>query len=128
VKKLLSPRTAGFALVALLCVVMLFQLLMASGLILPGESWLLRISSLIVSLVLFFGILVVLEKLGLIRLLRQHRVINAILWVSGGFLFLSAVATFLLPGGFALLWLAVLSLAGSGLSWIVARAPFTGKS
>jgi hypothetical protein len=124
-KKLLSTRSAGFALIALIGVVMFFQILVALGLLLPGATIMLRISSFIVSLILLFALLVVFEKLGIIQLLRVRRLINGILWFSTAFLFLSAVATLLLPG---ILWLAVLALAGSVLSWIVARAPFVEKS
>jgi hypothetical protein len=124
-KKLLSTRTAGFALVVLIGVVMLFQILVALGLFLPGETMMLRISSLVVSLILLFALLVVLEKLGIIRLLRARRLINGILWFSAAFLLLSAVATLLLPG---ILWLAFLALAGAILSLIVARAPFSQRS
>jgi hypothetical protein len=123
-KKLLSTRTAGFALIALISVVMLFQILVALGLLLPGETIMLRISSFIVSLILLFALLVVFEKLGIIQLLRVRRLINGILWFSAACLFLSAVATLVLPG---VLWLAFLAFAGSGLSWIVARAPFVEK-
>jgi hypothetical protein len=124
-KKPLTTRTAGFALIALIGVVMLFQIFVALGLLLPGQTIMLRISSFIASLVLLFALLVVLEKLGIIQLLRARRLINGILWFSAAVLFLSAVATLLLPG---VIWLAFLALAGSGLSWVVARAPFIDKS
>jgi hypothetical protein len=124
-KKLLSARTAGFALIALLGVLMFFQILAALGLLLPGETIMLRISSFIVSLILLFALFVVFEKLGIIQLLRVRRLINGILWFSAAFLFLSAIATLVLPG---VLWLALLAFVGSVLAWIVARAPFVEKS
>jgi hypothetical protein len=124
-KKLPSTRTAGFALVTIIGVVMIFQFLVALGLLKPGETNMLRISSFIVSLILLFALLVVLEKLGIIRLLRVRRLINGILWFSAAFLFLSAAATLLLSG---VLWLTFLAFAGSVLSWILARAPFVEKS
>jgi hypothetical protein len=130
--KLLNTRTAGFVLVALLGAVMIFQILMAFGLPLQGATWggqldadpkTARIASFIASLILLFVILVVLEKLGVIRLFRKRRVINGILWFVAAYLLLNSVGNLLSPGGIERWVMTPLVLVASILCIIVARAP-----
>lgn len=134
--KLLNTRKAGFVLVALLGGVMIFQILLALGLSLQGATWggqldadpsTSRIASFIASLILLFAILVVLEKLGIIRLLRMRRVVDGILWFLAAYLLLNVVANLLSPGGIERWVMTPVALVGSVLCMIVARASLAEK-
>jgi len=134
--KLLNTRTAGFILVALLGGVMIFQLMMAFGLSLQGAAWggqldtdstSLQVASIIASLILLFAIMVVLEKLGIVRLLRMRRVIDGILWFLAAYLLLNTVLNLLSPGGIERWVMTPVALVGSILCIIVARAPTAEK-
>ena len=134
--KLLNTRMAGLALVALFGGVMIFQILMALGLHLQGATWggrfdsdpmALRMASIIAGLILLFAILVVLEKLGIVRLIRKRRIINGILWFLAAYLLLNTVANLFSPGVIERWVMTPLALMGSILCLIVARAPFAEK-
>ena len=131
--KLLNSRTAGFALIVLFGSVMVFQLLLALGLPLTGAAWggrldtrpeVLRIASFVASLVLAFAILVVLEKMGIVRLIKRRKVINGILWFLAAYAVLNTVANLLSPGAIERFVMTPLALVASVLCAIVARAPF----
>jgi hypothetical protein len=118
-------RLAGFTLIALIGLVIGYQILIIVGVLIPAVTNMLRYSSFIVTLILILALFVVLEKIGIIRLFRMKRVINGVLWFSAAFLLFSAILTIVLPGVFGL---ALLAFVGSVLSWIVARAPFIEKT
>ncbi len=126
-------RTAGFILVVLLGGVIIFQILMASGLSLQGSAWggqldadpnSLRMASFFAILILLVIILVVLEKLGILRLMRRHWLINGFLWAFSVYLLLNAVLNLLSSGGTERWVMTPLALVSSILCMIVARAPF----
>jgi hypothetical protein len=131
--KLLNSRTAGFALIILFGSVMVFQLLLALGLPLTGAAWggqidtqpeVLRIASFVAGLILAFAILVVLEKMGIVHLIKRRKVINGILWFFAAYSMLNTVANLLSPGTIERFVMTPLALVASALCVVVARAPF----
>ncbi len=130
--KLLNARTAGFTLVVLLGGVILFQILMLVGYPLQramgGGPWdapapAMVIASFVASLILLFAMGVVLEKLGIVRLIQRRRVVNGLLWLMAAYFLLSAVGTLFTLGDIRFV-LAPLALVVSVLCLMVARAPF----
>lgn len=131
--KIFTARTAGFVLVALLGAVLIFQLLMALGIGLTGAAWggqldaspdTLRLASLVAIVILVFFIMVVLEKLSIVRLINKPRIINGILWFLAAYLLLNAIANLLSPGMIEKLVMTPLALVSAMLCAIVARAPW----
>ena len=95
-----NTRRAGFALITIFGALLIFQLLLALGNPLTGAAWggqyevlptSLRLASLVAALIFLFAILVVLEKLGLVTLLKRRKLINGILWFFRAYLLLNTV-------------------------------------
>jgi hypothetical protein len=131
--KLLNARTAGITLVTLLGGVMIFQILVIFGLPMQGAAWggqldaqptTMRIAGFVASLILLFAIFVVLEKLGIVRLIKRRRVTNGILWFFAAYLLLNAVANLFSPGVIERVVMTAIAFVASVLCLIVARAPF----
>ena len=129
-------RPAGFALVTIFVALLIFQLLLALGMPLTGAAWgsqsdvlppNLRLASLVASFIFLFAILVVLEKLGIVTLIKRRKVINGILWFFGGYLLLNTFANLFSPGLIERLVMAPLALVSSLLCVIVARARFVDE-
>lgn len=138
---LINPKLAGYTLVVIFSVLILFQLVLVLGISIPGAAWggssealstELRFASLIAVGILGFSVVVALEKIGVISIIRKPRLINTSLWVFGAYLLLNGIANAVSPGEIERLVMTPLAIISAILCAILAKAdaiphPISGK-